>query len=498
MALDQNLGLKKNPFSKKSSEQELHFLHEIFYQPNYYITLMDVLSSGDSRFIIGQRGHGKSSIINKLFEDLEQKRVFTIKVDRFDSIPIKKNETALLKLIITLLVTKLSIFLEKNPKKIKSLNKVDKEKLAFFVRVFFESISKSEYDKIYNNIIRIRSKNLGIRFLNFFSTGIANVTTSALVTITSSTIRQSLGLPDIESNEILKEYFIKIPELKNDKIELADDGETKEKLKQILDDVLSIIEKIGFCSTTVLFDKIDEYQNLNQDISKITNFTSEILSDTELLLNNRFAIGFSLWSELKSELAGVVRFDKFGTIDVRWQDSDLRPLINKRLRYFSISKQKPVTLEKLVPIENDRDEIIKVSNKSPRDLISALAEIFQVQANKNANTNIFESQNITKGLVNFCAGYDYDSITPSRSGKNKEIKAMINRLLKVRLNRFSTKDVTIAFNQSNRETEGQIKIMLQYKLIREDEILGLNNEKYFEVIDPKVVYLIRRGYTQIE
>ena len=66
MTLDDNLGLSKNPFSKRSSEQELDFLEEIFYEPNYYKTLMDVLSTGDSRFIIGQRGHGKSSIINKL------------------------------------------------------------------------------------------------------------------------------------------------------------------------------------------------------------------------------------------------------------------------------------------------------------------------------------------------------------------------------------------------------------------------------------------------
>jgi hypothetical protein len=89
MSLSNSLGLEKNPFSKKSSEQELQFLNHIFYKPNYYDTLMETLSSGDSRFIIGQRGHGKSSIINKLFEDLEKKNIFTIKVDRFDSVPVK-------------------------------------------------------------------------------------------------------------------------------------------------------------------------------------------------------------------------------------------------------------------------------------------------------------------------------------------------------------------------------------------------------------------------
>ncbi len=117
MKLDTNLGFKKNPFSKKSSEQELDFLEEIFFEPNYYATLKDVLASGDSRFIIGQRGHGKSSIINKLFEDLEKDNLLTLKIDRFDSIPISKNETALIELIITSLITKTAIYLEKNPSK---------------------------------------------------------------------------------------------------------------------------------------------------------------------------------------------------------------------------------------------------------------------------------------------------------------------------------------------------------------------------------------------
>jgi putative ribosome biogenesis GTPase RsgA len=100
MTLDSNLGFTKNPFSKKSSEQELEFLDKIFYEPNYYNTLLNDLSNGDSRFIIGQRGHGKSSIINKLQEDLDEKNNLTIKIDRFDDIPIKDNENALITLII--------------------------------------------------------------------------------------------------------------------------------------------------------------------------------------------------------------------------------------------------------------------------------------------------------------------------------------------------------------------------------------------------------------
>ncbi len=296
---------------------------------------MDMLSNGDSRFIIGQRGHGKSSIINKLYEDLEKANILTIKIDRFDSIPIVRNEVALIKLIITSLVTKISIFLDKNPSKKKNLDKIDKEKLALFIRLFFTTLCKGEYEKIYNNIEKIKTKNFLIKLFNSIGIGIVNTTASAAVTITASTIRQSLGLPEVDNRNLYVEYIKKIPVIEASKSSHKEIGFSKEKLKHILDEILIINTKIGFSGTVVLFDNIDEYQKINQDITKIANFTSEILSDTELLLNNKLAIGFSLWSELKSELSGVVRFDKFGTIDVRWSSSDLEPLIDKRIKYFS-------------------------------------------------------------------------------------------------------------------------------------------------------------------
>lgn len=496
MTIESNLGFKKNPFAKKSSEQEITFLDEIFYEPNYYATLMDLLSGGDSRFIIGQRGHGKSSIINKLYEDLEKKSILTIKIDRFDSIPINNNETALLKLIISNLVTKIAIFLDKNRLKIKSLDKSNKAKLTLFIRLFFKPLIKEDYERIYDSIQKVRIKNFLIRLFNNYGIGIANATASAAVIITSNTVRKSLGFPDLDASDYYKEYIKKIPEIGCEDFSCKNEDFTKEKLKQILDELILIVNLLGFSGTVILFDKIDEYQSLNQDLDKIKEFTSEILSDTELLLNNKIAIGFSLWTELKNELSGIVRFDKFGTIDVRWSPKDLEPLINKRLKYFSSGEV--ITLSTLLPNVNDKNDLIKVSNKSPRDLISAMAEIYKIQANQVIVEKYFHPECITNGLINFCKEYDYESMTPSKKGKNLEIKAMINRLLKVRLNRFTTSQLTKTFNQTSSQSVGQIKIMQQYKLVREDEILGNNGEHYYEVIDPKVEYLIKRGITQIE
>lgn len=497
MTLDDSLGLIKNPFSKRSSEQETEIFSNIFFEPNYYKTLLNDLSSGDSRFIIGQRGHGKSAIINKLMEDLEQsKDLFVIKIDRFETIPIKRNETAFLKLILKSLITKQAIFIDKNKHLIKKLDKFDKEKIAFFIRLFFRTLSQSEYTSIYDNLQKVELKNFFIRQFNKWGLTPANTIASSAISITSNLVRQSIGVENIDATQVYKEYFGKIPEINFDTIDIEKHDCSKDGLKRILDEVLSIFQKIGFKTTIVLFDKIDEYQELDQDVRKISTFTSEILSDTELLLNANLAIGFSLWSELKSELEGTVRFDKFGAIDVRWKLNDLEPLIDKRIAFFSKSNDR--TLKDLVENNKDRSELIRVANKSPRDLITLLSEIYQEQSNRSQTVDCFDSQSISAGMINFCANYDYDSIYPSKGGKNKEIKAMINRILAVKLIRFTAKQLTDTFNQNIAQSDGQIKLMLGYKLIREDDILGNNNAKYYEVIDPKVEFLIKRAITRVE
>jgi len=488
--------LKRNPFSKRTSEQELDFLNEIFFEPNYYQTLKQDLIEGDSRFIIGQRGHGKSSIINKLLEDLNDSNIMAIKIDRYDDISVQENEAELITLIIKKITQKIAIFLDVNKGNVKKLNVVEKEKLALLIRIFFTTISNSEYINIYNNVHKVKTKNKLIRFFNKYLLKPTNSIASTSVAITSSLIRDSLGLQGVESKNIYKEFFGEIKEVDFDKIQIESKKYSKDELKYFLDELLLISKKIGFKSTVVLFDKIDEFQQLDQDVNKIAAFTKEILTDTELLLNNNLAIGFTLWSEVKAELGKKVRFDKFESIDISWKEIDMEPLINKRIKYFSIDKE--FSLKDLIKNKNDRSEVIKISNNSPRELISVLNAIYNEQSNKNQLISFFESESISKGLINFSSNFNYDSIYPSKVGKNKDIKTMINRLLRVRLTRFAIKDLTKAFNQRTAQSDGQIKLMLQYKLIRIDEVFGNNNIRYYDVIDPKVIFLIRRGITRID
>ena len=361
--------------------------------------------------------------------------------------------------------------------------------------MFFVSLSAKEHLEIYNNVHNIKTKNIFINAMNMVGIKFFNTMATTIVNLTSSLINKSLGVDSMSVNNAYTEYFGELKEITSESINIDGEEFTKERLKDILDDLLDITETVGFSKTVILFDKIDEYQELQQDVVKIGNFTTEILTDTELLLNNMISFGISLWSEVKTELSGSVRFDKFDAVDVSWHSEDLEKIIDKRLSYFS--KNRKVTLSYLIKNQNDKNDILKLANKSPRDLISILSTIHQEQANSNIKLDFFTSESVSKGLINFCLNYDYDSQFSSKVGRKKEIKAMINKILSTKNKRFTAKILSDTLNQSSSQSDGQIKLMKKYRLIREEEIMMDNSSKSYEVIDPKIDFMLSRSISRI-
>ncbi len=492
--LNDRLGFLKNPFSKFSAEEEIEFHSEIFYEPTFYQTLLDDLKSGTSRFILGQRGHGKSSIIHKLKTDLEKAQILTIIIDRFDEISLTDNKIEVLNLILQEFVTKYVLFLDKNKVYLKKLNKEDKEGLCLLIKLFFKPLTKTEYETRFDNIKKIKTKNWLIKTYNKIIKP-ANSVIGTGILITSKLITDSLKLNDFETNNTYTDFLSEISEVNT----LATSDEEKLKnnkrhLKELLNKLNSISKKTYYKSSVVLFDKVDEFQDLNQEINKIASFTEDILTDTELLLQNDIAIAFSLWSEVKPILSRKVRFDKFKEIDISWKKSNMEPLMDKRILYFSGNTR---TFSSLFENKVDLEDVITISNKSPRDLISCLSDIYDYQAS-NENSSIFESNSVSKGLIKFAKRYDYLSMYPSRTGKNKDVISMINYILRTHKINLTILDLNSTFNQKTRWSQGKLESMVKYKLVEEDPKLGESGEKTYNVLDPKLIHLIKRGITNLQ
>lgn len=482
------LGFLENPFSRFSAEEEVDYLEDIYIQPRYFQSLLSDLLSGASRFVFGERGSGKSALILELNRELSKRNALSVLIQKYDDIPLENNDKHLLLLIIRNILNNFIIALTKNPFLLKKLNKYDKEKLSILIRDFYRSISKQEYEDVYNKVTKFKTKNLLKRLFNAINRPI-NIAISSSIEIGSDFICKSLNLPKVANTTFYKSY---LPELK---IETLSQNEKEsyflqsyKLLKDTLIDLTRLIQKVGYVNTIVFMDRIDEYRALDGKINNMVLFTEQILKDTDLLYQNGLSLVFSIWTEVKRKLNEKgVRFDKFKPIDITWTNEDIARILQKRLDHFAINK--PYNMEQLFESIEELDSLIELAHKSPRDLIRLFSTIYDEQSIKNINSSKLEALCILEAKVRFCKEYDYYSIFPSKMGTKEDIVSIINKMLRVGKIYFRSTDLVNVFKFSTQSANSYIKIMKDYSLIIENDQVATSTKEYI-ITDPKVKFLI--------
>lgn len=166
MELYQSMGFNENPFNKYSAEEELKYLSEMYQKPTYYESLLSEISEGNSRYLLGERGIGKSALMYYLISDLKKKQIFAILIDEFDGIPIKNNGCQILCLTEEKIITELGIDLLCDKSRLKRLDKYEREKLAFLITLFFESLGRSKFEKLYEKVSCTQRRNFFKKIYN--------------------------------------------------------------------------------------------------------------------------------------------------------------------------------------------------------------------------------------------------------------------------------------------------------------------------------------------
>ncbi len=495
MELYQNLGFSENPFSTFSAEEEKKFLSKIYLNPLFYETLKSDLINGHSRFILGARGIGKTALLLQLKNALEKENAFTIIIDEFDGIPIKINQVDLTRLIIERLVTNFCIKISKNPKGLRKLDKHNKEKLSFIIKEFFLTLSKSQFEKLYNKADNIKTRNTIKNIWNYLFNRPINFVISGGIEIVAETARKAMGLPLTDGKEFFKNY---VPELTLEQIEREKYPEkflsNIKTLKEILNDLTEVIQSTGFKTTVVFFDKIDEYTKLNGSISAVADFLEDFLKDTTILMNKSYSLVFSLWDVLKPELTNSgVRFDKIKPIDITWQTDNLKTILNKRIEYFSEGKK---SISDIILNDNKLNEIIELSNKSPRYLFRQLSYLYDQQSEINKNSKVLTDEAIEKGQLIYAKSFEYYAIYPTKRGSKEDILTNINRLLKIGKSVIKSKDFVDVFKVSSQSGNSYLRIVQEYNLVKELTETDAGSRIY-EIQDPVIKHLIKYGISEI-
>jgi len=492
-----SLGFSENPFSKFSAEEEIDYLSNIYIKPRYFDTLINDLSNGSSRFIFGDRGSGKSALIIELKKELENSRIFSIIIQNYDDIPLKNNDKHMIYLMIQELLKQLVVVLSKNPFLIKKLNKYEKEKLSIFIRDFYDSISRRQYEDLFNKVTKFKTTNIIKNFFNTVLNKPINMAISSGIEITSDLICKSFNLPKDVNSNFYKNY---IPDLKIDKLTKKQKEEyflnSYKFLKDMLLELISIIKKLGYKNTVIFFDRIDEFKALDGKINNIVDFTVQVLKDTDLFYSKELSLVFSMWNDIKRKLNEQgIRFDKFKPIDVSWTDDDTLKILEKRLTYFAIKK--PYNADRILEERTPLLDLIGLVNKSPRDLIRLFSTIYDEQSINNSESKVFLKDIITQGKIKYCRYYDYYSVFPSKVGTKEDIVSIVNKILKVGKKKFKSSDLVAEFKFSTQSANSYIKIMKDYGLIYDNEQMASTTKEYI-ITDPKLNYLIDNNIKELK
>lgn len=489
-----------NPFARFSAEEE-EDLKSIFYKPRYYEALESNARQGNSRILVGQRGLGKSATIHMLFDDLKANQTLPLLITRYDGIPLTDNKGFFLYKIVQSLAKRIAEHLYKKPNDAKLLTKENRNSLAYFIELFYDDEVAEVYLKEAKNIKSKKRFNFFAKLFNRHLRLINQVANGA-VKITARLIRQSIGLPqgDLDSTPI--DIFGEIPLSKINSLtmeEIVNKG--NDKLLAMLKVLINIAVSLGYKSIVVLFDKIDEFSAVNSDINKVADFTLPILTDTDLLYTSKLSIVFSLWSEVKRTLNQKgVRFDKFQDIDISWRDEELEKIIDKRLKYYSINKDIPVTLKSLVPLDNDRKTILELAGGSPRSLISLLCRLYEEETgddNEGSSVSSFSPSTISKGCVEFCKRFDYESLQPSKVSDKKNYYNWLNKVLMMKKPYFTQSEICSVFSIKMSTASKYISEMERMGIVASDNENGDGAEPFFRILDPRISFLMSRGITSL-
>lgn len=489
----------KRPFAQYSAEEELDALKFYYYKQQYYQELIDLAQEGVSRFILGQRGQGKSATIYHLLDDLKCNKILPVLITRYDGFPEKNNENFFLYSMIQGMTFGIAKDLYVNKKARGKLNKTQKAEIAFLIEAFYDQHHADDFINCSKEIEAKKKRNWWKNIWNKYVNKFFNSVIAAGTQVTAQLIQSYTGVsPDFSI--IGGEYFegFTIEEFKHiSRDEIV--RWTTERLIKIVHNLQAIAEALDYSSVVILFDKIDEVRNINSDVNKVADFMLDILSDTELLYTQKLSIVMSLWSEIKNALNRKgVRFDKFKEIDIRWRKEELIEVINKRLEYYSEDKSSPVTFQSLFPNVQDQNNILTISDNSPRALITLLSYIQSEESDDNSITS-FSDKAVYNGCMVYCKKFDYVSLQPSRTGKGSDLINWINRLLRMKLIMFSVKQYAEYFKTSNMGTASRhIETLLKYNLIKDSLYPAEDGSVLYEVFDPRIKYLIKNGVLDLE
>lgn len=481
----QEIGFIDYPFRDKTAERE--DTSKLFVRPLNYSTLEDLFYRKSTTIINGDRGTGKTIMLDDLKTKVNDNRFISLIIN-YESIRLENNILDFYSLILKNVAKNILIYLADNKTILKNLSKEDKILLSFLIFKYSDDMTDLQLTSKIENIQLNRTKKIInylskpiTFFLNYFGTAITNYNNDKLTHIFGN------YLPNIDSNSVRNIF----PDIK---FGIDDNFKTVEISYNLFNKSMELFTRILNQPPIVFLDKLDEDTRLENDADQIATFIKDLLCDSNLLLNSNIQLLISVWKIPFFNLETIFRRSKHFVYDITWDRDQLITVLNQRL--FVYSNKKINNYETLFSADVDYDlvsDIFILSNSNPRDLWGLLDKIFNAQYDLDDDSKIICKRAVEIGIQKFVKTFSFYEYYPKKKNAQKnsnDVYSYINHLLKLdHTDEFTNNELR---NQANTggSTSNYITGMLGIGLVTKTDKKRDGGAVIYKINDPKVSYAI--------
>lgn len=477
-----NMGFEKYPFRDRTAEKE--DTRRLFIKPERYSTLLDAFDDKQTCIINGNRGTGKTIIIEDLKAKIGDKCVMAY-ITNFEHIPLSHNILNYYDLILQEITRSVLIYLKKNMNKLKRLPKDDKILISFLIQKYGEAITDSQLKEQIEDI-QLSKWKMVWNFLSKPITKIFNYGSTVVTNFGVQLLTKSFGmyLPSINSEEVINIF----PEVK---FKAVEDFKSVEISYAAFEMITKRIHDIVGGPVIVFFDKFDEDHRIENDADALSEFLKDLLVDNKLLLNENIQLVIAVWEIAFKVLSKNFRRSKHFVFDIRWSKDYLIQVLNHRLQVYS--EDRIQSLESMLDKhDSNKEQILELANGNPRDLWDILDNIIQAQFDIDKNQGRISLQAMNNGMQTFVSGFNFYEYYPKKKNARKntnDVYSYITFLLYLHEDEFTNNEFRDAAGVGGSATN-YITNMQKIGLIEKTDRKKAGGSIIYKIIDPKIIYAI--------
>ncbi|HPG41859.1 MAG TPA: hypothetical protein PLP19_21580 [bacterium] len=404
-----SMGLTEYPFSTYTTENEKGKEEKLFVSPACYAPIIQNYKEKNTILLTGDRGTGKTAILLDFMRNTDLNSTLFCRIDDYSNLSENFHLPEFYKFLITNISVTLFDKLSSNQNRIRKLCTDDKVLLSYLLKNFVPIVSKRLLKTKIEKIQIPCYKRIFIKILNILRPIINYGATAGGVFIEEYIAKHFKTLPPLEKKINIKDYFPELP------LTIDEEFQNIEIGYQLINDLVTIVQKLGYNRVLCLLDKLDEDSRLENDAEYISSFVEPILTDNKLLLNDKLQLIVSLWITPFNFLLKKVRTQKHYCPKLQWEKIDLEHALNARLNTYSNSRiiDYKVLFESNFSKENF-ELLFELANSNPRDLWHLLDKLFNIQYSTNPESKFITSEVLPIAIEKFITDFNYFEYYPRK------------------------------------------------------------------------------------